>query len=154
MWNAEMLGVEDAPSDCSLWSAHITSVLPFSPWRLQRVIFSGQCSQKAAEGVVLGVKDAGDVFPDAKSGRSSVARALFVDGIEDVDIGEGEVAAFIGEGVAEAGDGKGLARGSAGEDVGVGEDLLGPLLPFGHVAEVGDMRPMVGEDGGGKGLDL
>ena len=83
----EILGVEASPSDCAEGAAHITKVRPPSPWRLERNMLSGQCSQKAAEGVVVGVEDSGDVFPQANSGRSSTASTGEVDGFEDLDIG-------------------------------------------------------------------
>ena len=60
---AEILGVEHPPRDCSRGSKDNTSVRPFSPWRFQRTILAGQSAQKASEGVVAGGQGARHVFP-------------------------------------------------------------------------------------------
>jgi hypothetical protein len=62
--HSEILGVEDAPRDCSRGAKHTTSVRPFSPWRLKLAILAGKRSKKAPECVVFGAEDSGHVFPD------------------------------------------------------------------------------------------
>ena len=86
MGQAEILGVEDAPRDCSFGTKHITSVRPPAPWRDERVIFSGQQSQETAEGVGLVGEDAGDVFPDDE---------FRLDRVGEFAKNKGEVAAVI-----------------------------------------------------------
>jgi hypothetical protein len=67
--------------------------------------------------------------------------------VEEVCIDQGEVAAFIGHGVSEARNAERLAWRAADEDINLREKFFRPLAPPGHVAEVRDMGPMVGEDG-------
>lgn len=61
---AEILGVQDPPRDCSFGSIHTTSVLPFLPWRLQLAVFPSKRAKKASEGVPFIAEDTGDVLPD------------------------------------------------------------------------------------------
>jgi hypothetical protein len=78
---SEMLGVEDAPRDCSRGSINKTSVRPSAPWRDERFIFTGKSCQKAPEGVIFGVEDSGDVFPEDDGG------SMFIDCICDLTKG-------------------------------------------------------------------
>jgi hypothetical protein len=127
---------------------------PFSPWRLERIDFAGNASKEATEGVVVGGEDAGDVFPHEKSGRKSCCTAEGVDvGIEFAE-DEGEIAAIVGEGGAESGHGESLARGATAEEFDEHEERIWPFAPAGEIAEVGDVRVVVSEDGAGKGLNF
>src|SRR5450830_1431090 len=56
---AEILGVQDPPRDCSFGSIHTTSVLPFFPWWLQLAVFPSKRAKKASEGVPFVAEDAG-----------------------------------------------------------------------------------------------
>ena len=65
MGQAEILGIQNPPCDCSPGSIHTTSVLPFAPWRLKFLGFAHQGAEEATERVALVGEDAGDVFPEA-----------------------------------------------------------------------------------------
>jgi hypothetical protein len=65
---AEILGVKDSPRDCSLGAINKTSVCPSAPWWDERITFAGKSSQKASEGIVFGVKDSWDIFPEDDGG--------------------------------------------------------------------------------------
>jgi len=73
--HSEILGVCDPPRDCSFGAKHITSVRPFPPWRDERVIFAGKSSKEAAEGVIRGGEDSGDVFPEDDTGLLSASKS-------------------------------------------------------------------------------
>lgn len=66
--DSEMFGIKDSPSDCPFGSKHTTSVRPFTPCSVERFIFSGKSRKKAAECVIWGVKESGNVF-DHDDGR-------------------------------------------------------------------------------------
>ncbi|KIL98258.1 hypothetical protein CCC_01319 [Paramagnetospirillum magnetotacticum MS-1] len=140
---AEILGVEDAPRDCARGSKHNTSVRPLSPWWEQRTIFAGQSTQKTSEGVVAGGQDAGDVLPNNPS---------WVDGIGEFHEFESKVAALIAQRLAQARHRERLTGCAAHQHV----DLAPPCLTVdgGHVAQIGNMRVVVGEHGAGERFDL
>ena len=69
--HSEILGVKDSPRNCSFGSINKTSVSPSAPWRDERIIFTGKRAQKAPKGVVFGVEDSGDVFPEDNAWDSS-----------------------------------------------------------------------------------
>src|SRR5690606_28393226 len=91
----EMLGIEDAPRDCSLGSIHNTSVRPARPWRLQLTPLPSQCARKVAKGVRTIGEHAWDVFPDDDDRRLVLVRACVIDSIGELRVFEGEGAARI-----------------------------------------------------------
>ena len=91
----EPLGAEDSPRRISDGSAHTTSVRPSSPWRDQRRILSGKSSKDAAEGIVLGAEDSGDILPDDDAGAKSQSSASAVNGVCESAECEGKVSALI-----------------------------------------------------------
>jgi hypothetical protein len=86
--HSEKLGVEDAPRDCARGSKHSTSVCPFAPWCDERIIFAGEASKEATEGVVFGVEDSGHVFPEDDAGNKSSVHSSLVDFIGDFTKGQ------------------------------------------------------------------
>jgi hypothetical protein len=134
---------------------HKTSVRPLSPWREQRVIFSGKPSQKAPERIVCRGEDSGDVLPNDDGGLLSSEGANMVNCIGDLAEGQGQVAARIVERSAQASDGERLAGRAPSEHVGR-FDLARQDAPGdrGHVAEVRDGRIVVSEDSAGERLNL
>jgi hypothetical protein len=101
---AEILGVEGPPRDCSRGSKHTTSVRPFSPWRDERLIFAGKSSKKAAEGVVGGRKDSGDVFPKDNGWLLASLASNSVNCISYLAECERQVAPCVVKGPAQAGN--------------------------------------------------
>ncbi|MNC76676.1 hypothetical protein D3C75_1284460 [compost metagenome] len=63
MGQAEILGIQNPPCDCSRGSIHTTSVLPFAPWRLEFFGFAHQGAEEAAKRVAFVGEDSGDVLP-------------------------------------------------------------------------------------------
>ena len=114
---AEILGVQNPPRDCSFGSIHTTSVLPFFPWRLQLAVFPSKRAKKASEGVPFVAEDAGDVLPDDDAGGLSLAGANIVNCICKLHVFDGEGAARVGEAFAHTGNREGLAWGSADQHV-------------------------------------
>ena len=114
---AEVLGVEGPPRDCSRGAKHNTSVRPFSPWCDERLIFPGKSCKETPEGVVLSAEDAGDVLPEDDAGRLSCGQSNRVNCIGDLAESKRQVPPRIVKGPAQAGYGKCLARGAAAEQV-------------------------------------
>jgi hypothetical protein len=97
---------------------HNTSVRPFTPWRDERIIFAGKSCKEATEGVVLGVEDSGDVFPE-DDGRSQSGRpSNGVDCIGYLTEDKRQVSPRIIKGPAQAGDAERLARRTTTEHIG------------------------------------
>jgi hypothetical protein len=92
---AEVLGIEGPPRDCSLGAKHTTSVRPLSPWCDQRIAFAGKSSKEAAEGVVFGAKDSGHVLPDDDAGGLMAVVSDSVDGIRYLAEDEREVTSCV-----------------------------------------------------------
>lgn len=104
---------------------------------------AGNSGDETSEGVVGGGEDAGDVLPNNER---------WIDGIDGLHKGEGEVAARIGEGFAPPGDGERLAGRTADDHVAAAA-IPAPIVR-GHVADVGHIRVVVRENGGRERLDL
>lgn len=86
---AEILGIKNPPRDCPFGSIHTTSVCPPSPWRLQFAAGPSERAKKAAEGVISGGKDAGDVFPHDDAGGFASGGANMVNCIGNLAEGKG-----------------------------------------------------------------
>ena len=69
--HSEILGVKDAPSDCSLGAKHNTSVRPSFPCWDDWIIFAGEASKETAESVVGRAENSRDVFPEDDAGGQS-----------------------------------------------------------------------------------
>lgn len=142
---AEILGIQNPPCDCSPGSIHTTSVLPFPPWRLKFLGFAHQGAEEAAERVALVGEDAGDVFPDADCFRLASLGSNMVNCIEQLHVFDGEGAARIGQTFAHAGHAESLARGATDHQLRrldrAGQYLAHELC---HVAQVRHVRPPVG----------
>ena len=128
--HSEILSIEDAPRRSCKWSRHHTRVGPFVPatW-VEWGVCADQSAQKAAEGVIRGGEDTGDVLPDGPSVLSSV---------KEVCEGEGEVATVILQRKAFARDAKGLTGGAPDQQVRVRrvKDELGEVPDQGNVGVV------------------
>ena len=62
--HSEILGVEDAPRDCSFGTKHTTCVRPFTPCWDEWLIFTGKPRKEAAKGIVFCVEHSWDVLPE------------------------------------------------------------------------------------------
>ena len=102
--HSEILGIEDAPRDCSLGAKHTTSVRPFTPCRLELHAFSGKSCKKAAEGVGFVGEDARDVFPDDDGRLFASPLANKVNCIGKLHVLDGQLSAPIVETFAQTGD--------------------------------------------------
>lgn len=153
--HAEILGGGHPPRDCARTSMHTTSVRPSLPWRDERAIFAGKRSQKAAGGVVVGIKDAGNIFPNKDGWRFSGRLAFSINGLQYIDEFKGEVAARIRQALAPPGKRKCLAWRAANQHIRridlSGRNACGER---GHIAEIKYLRPPMRQHRRGKRLDL
>jgi len=149
---AEILGIENPPRDCSLGSSNHTRVRPFPPRRSDGGIFSRQSCEESPEGVVLDTEDAGDVFPDDDGGLSSGSMSKIVNCICKPYKFEGEVAAVIVQGLAEAGHAECLAGRATDQHIGISDECL--IAQLGEVAVDRNVRVMVRQHGARERLDL
>lgn len=142
--HSEILGIEDPPRNCSLGAKHTTSVFPFLPWWDELAIFPGKEAKECAKSVVFGREDARDVFPDGDAWSSSSCCSFLINGIGKLHVLDSQKTTVISQPLAGTGNGKRLAWRSADKDVG-SHDI--PLEDggsnLGHIAKVGNVRPVV-----------
>lgn len=151
---AEILGIKDAPRDCSFGSKNKACIRPFTG-RHKWLIATGQCGDEASESVVLSAEDSGDVLPHDDGGLFASGNSNMVNCIGDLAESQGQIAARIVKRAAQAGNGKRLARRPSREHVGrfhfPGQHKPGDR---GHVAEVRHVGVVVREHRAGEGLNL
>jgi len=141
---AEVLGVEDPPRDCSRGTKHTTSVRPLAPWWDERIVFAGKPSKETPKGVVCRAEDAGDVLPEDDAGGLGGGQSNRVNCIGDLAECQRQVAPRVVKGPAQAGYAERLARRAAAEQIrGLYLAAADAIRQCGHVAQVGHLGVVV-----------
>ncbi|MCD8349601.1 MAG: hypothetical protein LUC93_03220 [Planctomycetaceae bacterium] len=104
--------------------------------RLKRTVIAGEGGEEAAEGVVGGGEDAGDVFPNNESWSNVINR---------LHKAQGKIAPVVVQRLPAAGNGKSLTGRAADNHV-APTTILCPVV-HSHVADVGDIGVVVRQDG-------
>ncbi len=149
---SEILGIQDAPGDCSEGSSNHTRVRPSAPVRKVGGIVASEGREEAAEGVVPDGEDAGDVLPDDDGLGSSMSASKIVNCIGQPYEFEGEVAAVIRKGIAKASHAERLAGSATYQHIGVNNPRL--FAQHSEVAMQRNVGIMMSQNGARERLNL
>ncbi|AMZ71393.1 hypothetical protein TK06_09920 [Pseudomonas fluorescens] len=143
---AEILGIQDAPRDCSLGAKHNTCVRPSLPWGDEFMFFASQCCDKTSEGVAPIGEHAENVFPDDDGFRFLSSHSDLVDCIGKLHKCKSQSTSSICQARAKTRHTECLARRAANQNGRSLNDsiecLAGQSL---HVAEIRYGRVMMGQ---------